>query len=284
MEAEGKNKAAEATQQQEGAQEQQTTGAQEGTQEGAQEGNAPEPKARDLFYERFRANFPDSNYEEDEDAIYRDANSRYDALEKDSKQLKDLTDKLNVRLGSDPAMANVVLDWLDGEDFRVAMARHMGPEALAVPEEGSEEYGKWKEAGDARRKEQEDMAAKVNEYRTNAEASQAALDEFATENNLTDEQKAEYQKFITEELLPALYAGKMDKGFYQLIQHGRNYDADIEGAREQGRVDGRNEKIETEKKHHAGSGLPNGATGGNTSAEVDDPRMQKARELSFLRG
>ena len=54
----------------------------------------------------------------------------------------------------------------------------------------------------------------------------------------------------------------------------RNYDADIEGAREQGRIDGRNEKIEVEKKHLAGSGLPNGGAGGNASEEVDAPKSE----------
>ena len=103
-----------------------------------QEVAAPaEPKAIDSFREYMHTNFPESNYDEDEDAIYRDAMSRVESLEGDSKTLKNLTEKLNARLSKNPAEAEAVLDWLDGEDIRVAIARHMGSDALAVPEEGS---------------------------------------------------------------------------------------------------------------------------------------------------
>lgn len=239
------------------------------------EGAAAEQKPRDLFYERIRTNFPEGKYEEDEDEYYRNALSRMDDLEGDSKRYKDLTEKLNARLGSDPQEAEVMLDWLDGADIRTAITRHMGAEALTAPEEGSDEYENWKKAGDERRKELDDMKTQVDEYRANSEASQTALDEFAKENNFTDEQKEEFAKFIINDFLPNLYAGKMDKDFYKFIQNARNYDADVEGAREQGRVDGRNEKIEVEKKHLAGSGLPNGGAGGNASEEVDAPKDNK---------
>lgn len=292
MEGEDKNNAAEATQQKEEAAAQAAAAAaQEGT-EGAPAGEGGEPaaeaateqKPRDLFYERIRTNIPEGKYDEDEEEYYRNALTAMDAYEKDSKTLKDLTAKLNKRLGADPQEAEVMLDWLDGVDIRTAITRHMGAEALSTPEEGSEEYEAWSKAGEERRKELADMEAKVNEYRTNAEASAADLDALATENGWSDEEKAGVEEYV-KGILEKVYSGRLDKDFYNLIQHGRNYEADIEGAREQGRVDGRNEKIEVEKKHLAGSGLPNAKSGGNASEEVDDdPRARKAREMAFLRG
>lgn len=240
--------------------------------EGAVDGATQEPKSRDLFYERIRTNFPDANYEKDEDGYYRDALTRMDALEKDSKILGDLTNKLNSRLGSNPQEAEVMLDWLDGVDIRTAITRHMGADALTAPEEGSDEYENWNKANEDRKKELSDMKAKVDEYRANAEASVTALQEFAKETGLSEEQAAELESYFTNELLPDIYAGKIGKGFYSLIHRGRNYEADVDGAREQGRVDGRNEKIEIEKKRLAGSGLPNGKTGGNASEEVETPK------------
>ena len=246
------------------------------------EGAAPaEPKAVDSFREYMHANFPDSNYDEDEDAIYRDAKSRFDALEKDSNSLKKLTEKLNARLGKNPAEAEAVLDWLDGEDIRVAIARHMGSDALAVPEEGSEEFEAFRKAGEAKQKEYDDTRAHLDEYRTNAEQSAADLKAFAEENGLDEAQTAELEKYISEELLPAIYSGKLSKDFYQSVMRARNYDADIEGAREQGRIDGRNEKIEVEKKHLAGSGLPNGGAGGNASEEIETPKSEN-KTVDFL--
>lgn len=247
-----------------------------------EEAAAAERGPRDLFYERIRTNFPEGKYDEDEDEYFRNANTRFDALEHDSKQFHDLADKLVKRLGDDPAKAEAVLDWLDGEDMVVAITRHLGPEALSVPEEGSDGYDAWKAAGDARRQEMADIKAKVDEYRKNAEDSAVALDDFAKEAGLDDEQKAAFEKYIAEELLPAIYSGKFTKEMYGLIQHGRNYDADIEGAREQGRVDGRNEQIEVGKKHRQGSGLPNGAAGGNANEEVDRKENSTADWLSHM--
>lgn len=230
---------------------------------------ADEKKPRDLFYERIRTNFPDGKYDEDEEEYYKNALSSMDALEKDSKSFKDLTEKLTKRLNQDPAEAEVFLDWLDGVDLLTATARHKGPEALQIPAEGTPEYDDWKKAGDERRKELDEMQAKVEEYRANAAKSDEDLAEFAKENGLTEEQSAELAQYINETLLPKIYAGTLDKDFYKFVQNARNYDVDLEGAREQGRVDGRNEKIEVEKKHLAGSGLPNGATGGDAGEEID---------------
>ena len=265
MEEEVKTNAAEATPQSEEVKEQVAAPA-----DG--EAAATEPKPRDLFYERIRTNYPEGKYDENEDEYYTNALSRMDALEKDSKMLKDLSAKLNARLGADPQEAEVMLDWLDGVDIRTAIARHMGAEALTAPEEGSEEYENWKKAGDERRKELDDMKAKVDEYRASAEQSAADLKAFAEETGLDEEQTAELEKYLAEDFLPKIYSGKLDKDFYKFVQNARNYDNDIAGAREQGRVDGRNEKIEVEKKHLAGSGLPNGGAGGNASEEVDAPK------------
>ena len=127
-----KNNAAEAAPQENEAKEQ--VAAVEPQEEAAAvEEVAAEPKPRDLFYERIRTNFPEGKYDEDEDEYFRNALSRMDALEGDSKTLKDLTTKLEARLGQDPQEAEVFLDWIDGVDIRTAITRHMGAEALTAP-------------------------------------------------------------------------------------------------------------------------------------------------------
>jgi hypothetical protein len=67
-------------------------------------------------------------------------------------------------------------------------------------------------------------------------------------------------------------AGKVSKDTLALLKRAVDYDKDVEGAREQGRVDGRNEKIEVEKKRMKGSGLPNTSVGGNASEEVEEKK------------
>ena len=239
---------------------------------------APEKGPRDLFYERIRTNFPEGKYDENEDEYFSNALSRMDELESDSKQFHNLSDKLMKRLGNDPEEAEIVLDWLDGADIRTAITRHKGAEALVAPEEGAEGYDEWKAAGDARRQELADMRAKVEEYRKNAEESENELASFAEEAKLSDEQKEALAQFIAEEFLPAIYSGRISKDAYRLINNGRNYDADIEGAREQGRVDGRNEQIEIGKKRAKGSGLPNGVAGGNAQEEEVDAKSNSTAD------
>ena len=272
MEQEVKTNAAEVVQQPEEVKEQPTVVAPE--EGAAEEAPVAEPKPRDLFYERIRTNFPEGKYEDDEEEYYRNALSGMDALEKDSKSYKDLTAKLTERLNQDPEEAEVFLDWLEGTDLWTATARHKGADALMPPQEGTPEYDSWKQAGDERRKELDDTKAKLDEYRANADASAADFEELAASKGWTPEEKEEVQNYITS-ILEKVYSGRLDPEFYDFVLKGRNYDSDIEGAREQGRVDGRNEKIEVEKKHLAGSGLPNGGAGGDASEEVDETPVNK---------
>jgi hypothetical protein len=78
-------------------------------------------------------------------------------------------------------------------------------------------------------------------------------------------------------------AGKVSKETLKLLKRAVDYENDMSGAREQGRVDGRNEKIEVEKKRMKGSGLPDANAGGSVQEEVEvKPKSSTAAWLSSV--
>ena len=92
--------------------------------------------------------------------------------------------------------------------------------------------------------------------------------DFIAESGMDAEGAAAFNDLMMS-VLNDLAIGKVSKETLQLFKRASDYEKDVEGAREQGRVDGRNEKIEVEKKRMKGSGLPNAQASGNASEEVD---------------
>jgi hypothetical protein len=102
----------------------------------------------------------------------------------------------------------------------------------------------------------------------NAKESDDAMTEFLKEEGF-DEEGAQGFKDLVVSILNDVSAGKVSKDTLKLLKRAVDYDKDLNGALEQGRVDGRNEKIEAEKKRMKGSGLPDVNAGGSASEEVE---------------
>ena len=87
----------------------------------------------------------------------------------------------------------------------------------------------------------------------------------------------DFRKFIV---------GDIDTDILNRYYRAMQYDADVEGAKKQGEIDGQNKAIEAKKAKMAGSGLPNGAAGGSANEEIDnDPRAELAKQFArFRRG
>lgn len=230
-----------------------------------------ERKPHELLYERIRASRPEAKYDEDEEEYSRQAMEMFDELEGKGKKYDDMSKRLMSRFNSNPEEATAFLDYLDGMSLPAAIRKSMGDEALTI-KEGDDGWDEYVRVGDERKKEQEAMRAKIEEIRANAVESEKALSDFAKERGMSDEDAKALSDYITNEIIPNIYAGKITKDMYNIFMNARDYDKDIEGAREQGRVDGKNEKIDIEKKRMGGSGLPNANAGGNADKEVDKPQ------------
>lgn len=233
------------------------------------EGGQPADKSpREVLYERIRTMRPDAKYDENEDEYYSQASGILDDLEREGKQGKTLQEKLMRRFEEDPEEAQALLDYMDGMPLVAAIRKNKGDEALTM-QEGMDGWEEYQQAGADRKKRFDDQRALLDEIRSNSELSEKDFDEFAAENNLNDEQKEAVRQLIQGDL-ENLSKGRITKEIYGRYRNALNHDSDVEGAHEQGRVEGKNEAIEAKKAKMAGSGLPNGSAGGNASEEIEE--------------
>lgn len=236
-------------------------------EEGQVQEPAAERKPRELLYERIRTSRPDAKYDEDEEEYSRQAMSMLDELEGKAGQFDQMSEKMSARFNKNPEEAEAFLAYLDGASLPSAIRRHMGDEALIV-KEGDEGWEEYQKAGKEREEQFASNRAALDQYMQNAKDSDVTMADFITEAGL-DEEGAQNFKDLVVSIANDMSAGKITKDTLMLLNRAMNYEKDVEGSREQGRVEGRNEKIEVEKKRMKGSGLPNAHASGNASEEVD---------------
>lgn len=236
-------------------------------EEGQVQEPAPERKPRELLYERIRTSRPDAKYDEDEEEYSRQAMSILDDLEGRAGQYDKMSEKMSARFNQNPEEAEAFLAYLDGASLPSAIRRYMGDEAL-VMKEGDEGWDEYQKAGKEREEQFASNRAALDQFMQNAQDSDVTMADFIAEAGL-DEEGAQNFKDLVVSIANDMSAGKITKDTLMLLNRAMNYEKDVEGSREQGRVEGRNEKIEVEKKRMKGSGLPNTNASGNASEEVD---------------
>jgi hypothetical protein len=226
-----------------------------------------ERKPRELFYERIRTSRPEANYDEDEEEYSRQAMAMLDEYEGKAGRYDEMSEKMSARFNKSPEEAEAFLAYLDGAPLTSAIRRYMGDEALSM-KEGDERWEDYQRAGKEREEQFASNRAALEQFMQNAQDSDVTMSDFITEAGL-DEEGAQNFKDLVVSIANDMSAGKITKETLMLLNRAMNYEKDIEGSREQGRVEGRNEKIEVEKKRMKGSGLPNAHASGNASEEVD---------------
>jgi hypothetical protein len=236
-------------------------------EEGQVQEPAAERKPRELLYERIRTSRPDAKYDEDEEEYSRQAMSILDDLEGRAGQYDKMSEKMSARFNQNPEEAEAFLAYLDGASLPSAIRRYMGDEAL-VMKEGDEGWDEYQKAGKEREEQFASNRAALDQFMQNAQDSDVTMADFIAEAGL-DEKGAQNFKDLVVSIANDMSAGKITKDTLMLLNRAMNYEKDVEGSREQGRVEGRNEKIEVEKKRMKGSGLPNTNASGNASEEVD---------------
>lgn len=236
-------------------------------EEGKVQEPAAERKPRELLYERIRTSRPDAKYDEDEEEYSRQAMSMLDEYEGKAGQYDQMSEKMSARFNKNPEEAEAFLAYLDGASLPSAIRRYMGDEALLM-KEGDEGWDEYQKAGKEREEQFASNRAALDQFMQNAKDSDVTMSDFIAEAGL-DEEGAQNFKNLVVSIVNDMSAGKITKDTLMLLKRATDYDKDVEGSREQGRVEGRNEKIEVEKKRMKGSGLPNAHASGNASEEVD---------------
>ena len=237
------------------------------TGEGQTQEPAVEPKPREMLYERIRTSRPEANYDEDEEEYSRQAMAMLDEYEGKAGRYDEMSEKMSARFNKSPEEAEAFLAYLDGAPLTSAIRRYMGDEALSM-KEGDEGWEDYQRAGKEREEQFASHRAALDQFMQNAKDSDVTMADFIKEAEL-DEEGAQNFKDLVVSIANDMSAGKITKDTLMLLNRAMNYEKDVEGSREQGRVEGRDEKIEVEKKRMKGSGLPNTNASGNASEEVD---------------
>ena len=229
--------------------------------------NQEQKSRRDAFGERLKAKYPDREYADDE-ALFGQIDDDYADYEKqlgDYKIFQEKYDKeseiINNAFAENPRLAQLFSDIINGEDALKAFIKYYGSEniiELMNDPDKAAEYA----AADAEYKkrlaEEKELAAQV-------EANQAETDK------VIEQAKGKYGEEAVLAALDILNNGWHDavvgivkpetlEMAVKMITH----DADVENARSEGEVAGRNAKIEEKlRKQNGGDGMP--AMGGSNT-------------------
>lgn len=246
-------------------------------EESAEEPKKDERAPREVFFERIRTNAPDGNFDADEEEYYRKAMSMLDEAEVGSKKYKGLTEKLTRRYQEDPEEVAILMDYLEGTPLLDAIVKYKGEEALTM-KEGDEGWDSYKKAVEDRKTERQHQMELMQEVQGNIDGTVAEFNKWAEENGFDDEQKAKVWELIQSDL-ENISKGKFTKEILGRYKDALNYKKDVEGAREQGKADGRNEVIEAKRKEMRGSGLPR-----TESSSVQEPEQKKENATAEFLG
>lgn len=234
--------------------------------------------ARDTFREKIGYT---PGEEDDDEAEFSTANEMMAALEEKGKKYDDLAEKLLKCFSEEPEDSEVIVRWLDGMPLVSAIVAVKGREALQEPAEGDDGYEDFMKVRDEKKANRDKNNALVEEIRKNAEETANAFDKFCAENGLEGDTKDEVWNEMFGDL-ENISKGKFTPEIMGRYLKARNHDADVAAAMEQGKADGRNEKIEAERKRMQGSGLPNAVGGARADEEVDAPHNGTADWLSKM--
>ena len=213
------------------------------------------PSGRDKLVERLRTYNPEGVYDEDE-ALYEGVGSMLDERDNSLSEMRGKMDEIAGVFKRSPQTASFYLDMAEGKGFYESLGRNFGPDLMAVINGDDEaraelERGlaEWQAAADER-------DARNNTFKTNSNQTMADYEAWLAEEGYTPEERAELEAEMMA-ISNAMGEGKfMD--FVRALNRSRKYDRDIENARSEGEIRGRNARIAEERTlPKEGDGLPN---------------------------
>lgn len=231
-----------------------------------------EKTSKDKVFERVRTRRPDWK-DDDLDGMYDALDEEYSEMSAGIDRYKANDDKLREMLLSDPEIAGVFYDIMNGANPAVSFVRHFGDRIKDAAED--EQLMKEFEAASAEYKKRVD---EENTLRATREANTAsavqAIDSFRQEKGLNDEEMAAFlselfailDSFITLDIKPDM----LDK-----LYKAMHYDADVDDAARLGEIKGRNSKIKEEIRRRKGDGVPAAPSAADDTPPVRRPAPQR---------
>lgn len=222
-----------------------------------------------------RTKYPEKTFE-DEEELFGQIDDDIAASEEEIGKYKEREDKLVGIIGKDPRAAQFISDMANGKDPWLAVLERLGIDGVSDLINNPD---KQEEYAEANRKYVERIAKEKSlgeEYEANLAESMKLLEQMQTERGLSDEQIDGAMDFIMKMVNEAIM-GKFTPETIDMALKAINHDAEVEAARAEGEVAGKNAKIdETLRKPKTGDGLP------AMSGTNNGPTRQKARNLNIF--
>lgn len=196
-------------------------------------------------------------------------------LEGFKKRSEEVNSALWDAIEADPSLKETLkITAIDGKPFLVAIHSVFTPEELqALPDDPM--YAEVQDAIGTRKSKLEESRKRKQDMETNAQLSQQAITEFASENGLTEEQAADFLGKV-DAALSDIFSGKITKDFLMSMKKALNYENDIASASEMAEIKGRNANIEANIiDKPISDGLPKVQGGGSVAQTM--PERKKTR-------
>ena len=207
----------------------------EGAAAGAMaEGTGAPQSARDRYRSRIAEDEPDLDMD-DEEAYYTRANERYD----DYKGMKSGLENLNSLVDRSPMFRDMIAAAkAGGEDFNpfawAAKERGLDLQALAEDPEYADMFA---ESHAAHLKSEADGEKLKKEAGENYQKSIAAINDWAAQNGMGEEQKGQTLQKVYD-MLDDANKGIISLDIFQMLANGASHDQDVEAARNEGKQEG----------------------------------------------
>lgn len=239
-----------------------------------------EPLLPEAVSKRLAEEFPDHKIEtpEQRDELIGKLISDSKNLEAERKSVEKVYDLFE----NSEELVNIARELNQGKSFLEALAKTVNIEETLseLKESDPEQYKKVVRAQVEREKALEEQQAKQKaleeQFAKNESISQNNIKKFEESNELTPEASKEFLGTLDKHF-EDLVNGKVTLEFMDAIHKGLNYDTAVEAAKEQGRIEGRNEKINAEKAKKQGDNLPRIPKGQSTSKVTDEPQVTRGK-------
>lgn len=239
-----------------------------------QTSSTPAKSKRENFGERLKKKYPDRDYPDDE-ALFGQINDDYDDYDNQLSQYKERESRLSDLLSKDPRSAQFIADMAKGNDPWLAVIERLGIDGVTDLMNDPEKQAAYAEAN---KKYVERLAKEKSledEYQKNFAESMDLLEQIQQEKQLGDDTIDAAMELVIRIANEAI-VGKFTRDTIEMALNAVTHDADVNNARTEGTVAGRNEKIEEKlRKPKTGDGLPSLAGSNNT------PRQNMSKRSMF---
>ena len=223
--------------------------------------NQPQKSKREVLIERIGAKYPDLDLT-DEEVLYGRIGDDYDDSEKRLGEYAEREQRMEDMLRNDPKNAQFLADMAAGKDPWIAVVERLGVDGITELLNDPEKKAAYEEANKAyaeRVAQEKELEAEANR---NAEESARFVEQM---NAQYGEEVVDAALMVLDKMMKDYIMSKVTPEAFDIALKVVKRDADLENARTEGEIAGRNAKIEEKLRNmEGGDGLP--VMGGSSAA------------------